>query len=168
MSGMDNLITENNSPKIWWTISIQFGNPYKDPPNGWPRLLWAACCERPIDIKDLCGDITMPPGYTICYTPWDWTKIMKPESLLKMRRSRVEGKIAKRTKGMFPFAAVEIRERIWAKFPSDYLDCEVIRQRQEARAEYQREFITEKTNEMAEELRRINDFPEISQALGAT
>jgi hypothetical protein len=93
---------------------------------------------------------------------------MKPESLLKMRRSRVEGKIAKRTQGMFPLAAEEIRRRMWAKFPSDYLDLEVIRQRQEARAEFQREFITEKTNKIAAELRRINDFPEISQALEAT
>jgi uncharacterized damage-inducible protein DinB len=86
---------------------------------------------------------------------------MKPDSLLKMRRSRVEGKIAKRTKGMFPFAANEIRKKMWAKFPADYLDLETIRQRQEARAEYQREFITEKTNEEAATLRRINDFPDL-------
>lgn len=164
---MDDLITENNSPAIWWTVSIQWGNPYTSPPNGWPRTIWAACCKQPseIDPDKTYRQINKPPGYSVFFTYWQWTRTMPPERLLKMRASKIANKITKKTQGMFPFAAEIIAKNERAKKPDDYLDLETIRKTQQYRAEYQREFHTEKANHLAMELMQVGEHPDLIEEM---
>lgn len=156
---MDDLITEQNSPHLWWTVTVQYGNPYTDPPHGWPRIIWGACCMDPNDIQEI--PVSIPPGYTVYYKYWEWTKTMHPETLYKARKTRLANAILKKTKGMIPFLAAEIDKRERQKKPSEYLDMESIRSLQEYRSSCQQKLATSKVNEYASELERVNYFEEL-------
>ena len=117
-------------------ISIEWNNPYTQPPSGLPRVLRSACpLPGPGNeeyLKRFFGNLKSkyPPGYVICWTPpFKPIKMLSGSSLAKMRRSRMENRIRKKA----PLFADQLIKAELKKRPEYYCPIECEKRQEERR-----------------------------------
>ena len=79
-------------------LTVEWGNPYTDPPNGASRILWACSVPWPCNFDERELFPSSPPGYTNYYKCFDLTPPRKwsPESKARVRFQRMKSRIWKK------------------------------------------------------------------------
>ena len=107
-------------------VSLTWGNPYTEPPNGQPRQLWAATIldgGNAEEIRNAHSPAKVPgDGWAVCWSPIPKpVKRWSPERKANARRKRLRARLEKKT----PLLADVLFDAELKRRP-DYFDAEAI------------------------------------------